>query len=117
MEEETPGNGKMPGEGRPSGDEAIQLLWEQVEKLTKELDQLRRDMENRWAETMNTLNRILLQQATTTLTSTVTILLTYPTLTIHSQLSNKPAKEKGTLVPPPKEMSLLIEHPQTINLF
>ena len=98
MEEETLGNGKMLGEGRPSEDEAIRLLWEQVEKLTKELDQVWRDTENRWAETMNTLNRILLQQATTTLTSTVTTSLTHPTLTIHSRLSNELAEEEGTSV-------------------
>ena len=38
------------------------------------------------------------------LTSTVTILLVYPTLTIHSQLSNKLVKEKEILVWPSKEL-------------
>ena len=48
MEEVTLGNGKMPGgDGGPSGDEAIQLLSEQVEKLTRELDQVQRDTESR----------------------------------------------------------------------
>ena len=85
MEEVTPGNGKMPeGDGGPSGDEAIRLLSEQVEKLSKELDQVRRDTESRWADTMSTLNRILLQQAATTPTSTATTALAHPTLTVHS---------------------------------
>ena len=39
MEEVTLENRKIPGENRgPSGDEAIRLLLEQVEKLTRELD-------------------------------------------------------------------------------
>src|SRR6266480_2059416 len=123
MEEETPGNGKMPGgEEGPPGDEAIRLIWERVEKLTRELDQVRRDTENRWAETTNTLNRILLQQATTTPTSTATTSLIHLIPTIHSRLSNEPVEEEGTLVPPketlpPKETPLPTEHPQTINLF
>ena len=57
MEEVTPGNEKMPeGDGGPSGDKAIRLLLEQVEKLLKELDQVWRDMESRWVDMMSTLN-------------------------------------------------------------
>src|SRR5205809_466880 len=104
MEEVTPGNGKIPeGDGGPSGDEAIRLLSEQVEKLSKELDQVRRDTESRWADTMSTLNRILLQQAVTTPTSTATMVLAYSTPTIHSQPYNEPAEEKRIPVQPLKE--------------
>ena len=47
MEEETLENRKMLGEEeRPSGNEAIRLLWEQVKKLMRELEQVRRDTEN-----------------------------------------------------------------------
>src|SRR5437667_6521660 len=99
MEEVTPGNGKIPGgDGGPSGDEAIRLLSEQVEKLTRELDQVRRDTESRWADMMSTLNRILLQQAATMLTSTAITLLAYLTPTIYSRPSNEPAEEEGTPV-------------------
>ena len=124
MEEVTPGNGKMPeGDGGPSGDEAIQLLSEQVEKLSKELDQVRRDTESRWADTMSTLNRILLQQAATTLTSTATMALVYPTPTVHSRPSNELAEEERTPVRPlketllPREVPLPTRYPQTVNLY
>src|SRR5436309_6606429 len=123
MEEVTLGNGKMLGGDRgPSGDEAIRLLSEQVEKLTRELDQVRRDTESWWADTTSTLNRILLQQAVTTPTSIATMSLAYLTLTVHSQPSNEPAEEEGTPVQPskesllPREVPLPTEHPQTINL-
>src|SRR5205809_4103464 len=112
MEEVILGNGKMlGGDGGPSGDEAIRLLSEQVEKLTRELDQVRRDTESRWVDTTSTLNRILLQQAATMPTSTATMSLAYLTLTVHSQLSNKPVEEEGTLVRPSKETLLLREVP------
>src|SRR5436309_9162574 len=105
MEEVTLGNGKMLGGDRgPSGDEAIRLLSEQVEKLTRELDQVQRDMESWWADTMSTLNRILLQQAATTPTSTATTSLAHPTPTIHSRPSNEPAEEERTPVRPSKEL-------------
>ena len=47
MEEVILENGKMSGgDGGPSGDKAIRLLSEQVEKLTRELDQVQRDTES-----------------------------------------------------------------------
>ena len=62
MEEVTPGNGKMlGGDGGPSGDKAIRLLLEQVEKLTRELDYVWRDIESQWVDMISILNRILLQ--------------------------------------------------------
>src|SRR5436190_885993 len=104
MEEVTLGNGKMPGgDGGPSGDKAIRLLSEQMEKLMRELNQVWRDTESRWADTTSTLNRILLQQAVTTPTSTATTSLAHPTPTVHSRLSNEPAEEEGTPVWPSKE--------------
>ena len=61
MEEVIPGNGKMlGGDGGPSGDEAIRLLSEQVEKLMRELNQVQRDIESQWVDMISTLNRILL---------------------------------------------------------
>ena len=118
MEEETPGNGKMPGgEEGPPGDEAIRLIWERVEKLTRELDQVRRDTENRWADATSTLNRILLQQAKTMLTSTVTTSLIHSILTVHSRLSNELVEEEGTLAQLskktllPKKVPLSTEYP------
>ena len=124
MEEVTLGNGKMPGgDGGPSGDEAIRLLSEQVEKLTRELDQVRRDTESWWVDTTSTLNRILLQQAATMPTSTATTSLAHPILTVHSRPSNELAEEEGTPVQPskelllPREVPLPTEHPQTVNLF
>ena len=62
MEEVILENGKMPGgDGGPSGDKAIRLLSEQVEKLMRELDQVQRDTESQWVDTTSTLNQILLQ--------------------------------------------------------
>ena len=47
MEEVILGNGKMPGEDRGlSGDKAIRLLLKQIEKLTRELNQVQRDTES-----------------------------------------------------------------------
>src|SRR5436309_1646315 len=124
MEEVTLGNGKMPGgDGGPSGDKAIRLLSEQVEKLMRELDQVRRDMESQWVDMTSILNRILLQQAATILTSTATTSLAHLIPTIYSRSSNELVEEEGTLVQLSKELLLLrevplpTEHPQTINLF
>src|SRR5436309_10906299 len=112
MEEVTLGNGKMLGGDRgPSGDEAIRLLSEQVEKLMRELDQVQRDMESRWADTTSTLNRILLQQAATMPTSTATTSLAYLTPIVHSRPSNEPVEEKGTPVQLSKKSLPLREVP------